>query len=73
MRYQLIEAHRTDFMVTLMCRVLDVSPSGYYAWHKRPFSQREMANQELLKAIKEVHQESKGTYGSPRIYEEIKE
>lgn len=56
-----------------MCRVLDVSPSGYYAWRKRPFSQREMANQELLKAIKEAHQESKGTYGSPRIYAEIKE
>lgn len=60
-------------MVTLMCRVLDVAPSGYYVWRKRPSSQRKMANQELLKEIKSVHEKSNGTYGSPRIYHELKE
>ena len=56
-----------------MCKVLDVAPSGYYAWRKQPSSQREMANQELLKDIKAVYENSNGTYGSPRIYYEIKE
>lgn len=56
-----------------MCRVLEVSPSGYYAWRKRPSSQREMANEKLLKEIKRVHEKSNGTYGSPRIYHELKE
>jgi len=55
-----------------MCRVLAVSPSGYYAWRRRPVSQREMANDTLLDAIKKAHEASHGTYGSPRIYEEIK-
>lgn len=73
MRYQFIEDHREEFMVTRMCRVLDVSSSGYYAWRKRPFSAREMANQELLQEIKAVHETSNGTYGSPRIYHELKE
>lgn len=73
MRYQFVEDHRQEFVVTLMCRVLAVSSSGYYTWRKRPYSRREMANQELLKAIKRAHEESYGTYGSPRIYEEIKE
>jgi transposase InsO family protein len=73
MRYQFVEDHREEFMVTLMCRVLDVSPGGYYVWRKRPSSQREMANQELLKEIKAVHEKSNGTYGSPRIYHELKE
>lgn len=73
MRYQFIEENRDEFVVTLMCRVLDVAPSGYYAWRKRPCSQREMANRELLKAIKNAHAASNETYGSPRIYAEIKD
>jgi putative transposase len=72
MRYQFIEDHRQEFRVTLMCRVLDVSSSGYYAWRKRPSSVREMANNALLKEIKAAHQASNGVYGSPRIYHEVK-
>lgn len=56
-----------------MCRVLDVSSSGYYAWRKRPSSAREMANHTLLQEIQAAHQASKGVYGSPRIYHEVKE
>lgn len=73
MRYQFIEDHRQEFRVRLMCRVLDVSSSGYYAWRKRPSSAREMANHTLLKEIKAAHQASNGVYGSPRIYHEVKE
>ncbi len=56
-----------------MCRVLDVSSSGYYAWRQRPSSPREMANETLLKEIQAAHEASKGVYGSPRIYHEVKE
>ena len=55
-----------------MCQVLNVSTSGYYAWRKRPPSAREMANQELIQEIKTVYDDSSGTYGSPRIYRQLK-
>jgi len=73
MRYQFIEGHREEFPIRRMCRVLDVSPSGYYGWRRRPVSPREMANRELVKQIKKIHAESYETYGSPRIYEELRE
>jgi putative transposase len=52
-----------------MCEVLDVSPSGYYAWRGRPPSKREMANQELTAEIKKAFEDNRETYGSPRIYQ----
>ena len=55
-----------------MCRVLKVSTSGYYEWRKREPSQREQANEQLLKAIQRVHQASRKTYGSPRIQAALK-
>jgi transposase InsO family protein len=56
-----------------MCRVLDVSISGYYAWRVRPVSQREQANAQLVAHIRQVHAHSRSTYGSPRIHAELKE
>jgi putative transposase len=73
MRFQFIDDHRDKFPVTLMCKVLSVSPSGYYAWRKRPASAREMANQELYKKIKAVYNANHAVYGSPRIYRELKD
>ena len=73
MRFQFTENHRGGFPVTRMCAVLDVSPSGYYAWRGRPPSTREMANRELVKKIETVYNDSYGTYGSPRIYRELKD
>jgi transposase InsO family protein len=55
-----------------MCKALNVSPSGYYAWRKRPVSAREMANRELVKKIEAVYNDSYETYGSPRVYRELK-
>ena len=52
-----------------MCKVLEVSPSGYYAWRDRPPSAREMANRELTEEINVAFEESGETYGSPRIYQ----
>jgi len=56
----------------MMCKVLGVSRSGYYAWIKRKPSKRAIENQELMEQIHEIHKKSKGTYGSPRITEELK-
>ena len=72
MKYQFIAAHRTEFKVRLMCGVLEVSRSGYYAWLKRPLSPQKMANQSLTQQIKQIHQHSRQTYGSPRIQAELR-
>ena len=71
MRYEFIQAHRAEFEIKVMCRVLDASRSGYYAWRKRPVSSREMANQEMKEQIDEIYQQSRHTYGSPRIRAEL--
>ena len=55
-----------------MCRVLEVSVSGYYAWRKRPSSQREEANQRLVQQIKAIHARSRQAYGSPRVCAELR-
>jgi len=51
-----------------MCRALGVSRSGLYAWRNRGPSARDLADVELLARILEIHQESRGTYGSPRVH-----
>jgi len=50
-----------------MCRVLGVSPSGYYAWVKRPTSARALMDAALTAKIQAAHTASKGTYGAPRL------
>jgi transposase InsO family protein len=72
MRFQFVDDHRSEFPVTRMCRALNVSPSGYYAWCQRLVSAREMANRQLLKRIKAVFYDSYDTYGSPRVHSELK-
>src|SRR5690606_22847675 len=61
------------FSVRGMCRVLQVSPSGYYAWLLRPKSERERDNEVLSLEIEAMHDQSRGTYGSPRITREWRE
>lgn len=51
-----------------MCRILNVSESGFYAWQRRPASARAEANAVLLEQIRRVHQDSRQTYGSPRVH-----
>jgi putative transposase len=53
------------------CRLLGVSRSGYYEWKDRPLSAREQDNELLLKQIKQVHADSRGSYGSPRVHAEL--
>jgi putative transposase len=71
-RFQFIADHQAEFAVSQMCAVLSVSPSGYYAWRKRPPSAREMANQALFQDIQTVYNDNHGLYGSPRIHAELK-
>jgi len=56
-----------------LCRVLGVSPSGYYAWRDRPPSARERKNQRLLQRMREIHAFSRQTYGRPRMYAELRD
>ncbi len=67
MRFGFIEQHAHTFPVRLMCRVLQVSPSGYYAWRSRPESQRALANRCLLQDVQRLHRQHHARYGSPRV------
>lgn len=69
----MIAENRTEFPVTLMCRALDVSKSGFYAWNGRPESERSKENGALLAEIERVHAKSRQTYGSPRVHAELLE
>ena len=59
--------------VRALCRVLGVSPSGYYAWLDRPPSKQAAANEALTDTIRQVHKLSDGTYGMPRVRAELQE
>ena len=67
-----MRAYQAVYPIRTMCRVLKVSSSGYYAWRKRAPSERSLANAALLERIEEIHDESDGTYGAPRIHAELK-
>jgi putative transposase len=73
MRYRFISDHREIFRVGLMCNVLDVSRSSYYAWLKRPESARKKENKNLAIRIKAIHGQRRKTYGSPRVHKELNE
>jgi transposase InsO family protein len=72
-KYACIQAHRQVFPIALMCRLLGVSRSGFYAAHRRDGSQRARADQRLQQEICTIYQHSRGTYGSPRVYAELRE
>ena len=71
MKYQCIADHRHEYPVRMMCRLFDVKPSGFYAWQARPPSQRSLENKQLRDRIVEIHTDSDGTYGSPRVRDEL--
>lgn len=55
-----------------MCRILEVSRSGYYRWRRSRFSAKREEDQSLVQKIKETHASSNGTYGSPRIWSQLR-
>ena len=69
----MIDAEKANFPVSLMCRALEVSRSGYYAWRSRPrVSRREAEDVVLLGLIRQIHAASRGTYGSPRVHRQLR-
>jgi putative transposase len=71
-RFACIKRHREEFDVRLMCRMLNVSASGFYAWLKRGPSKRELSNRRLAIDIRAAHAKSRKRYGSPRICRELR-
>ena len=65
--------NRALYPVATMCRVLGVSPSGYYAWRTRPASARATADAALATRIATIHTHSRGTYGERRVHAELSE
>lgn len=70
--YRFIAAERANYPVALMCRVLEVSRSGFYDWCSRPPSRREIDDRSLTARIVEIHRSSRGAYGAPRITAELR-
>jgi putative transposase len=71
-RYACIAAHRAEYPVRLMCRVLVVARAGFYAWLDRAPSARAQGDARLRVAIRAIHAESRRSYGSPRIHRELR-
>ena len=69
--FPFVNANQAIYGVATMCRVLAVSASGYYAWRQRPPSARARADAGLTARIRAIHRCSRGTYGTPRIHEEL--
>ena len=68
MKYHFIAEHSDDYPVVVLCRVLEVAQSGYYAWKKRQPSQRQQADERLAGVIEHAFSQGRLVYGSPRIH-----
>ena len=73
MRYQFVKQHTERFPVAALCRVVQVTRSGYYAWRRGDRSERPKQNETLLSHIRQFFARSRQTYGSPRIWKDLQE
>ena len=69
----MIQRCRNEYPVRLMCRCLKVSASGYYAWQDRDPSSRAQENARLVRRIREIHEDSRGVIGAPRMHEDLRD
>ena len=72
-KYQAIKRYSSRFKVSKMCQILGVPRSSYYAWLKRPESERSKRHKQLLEKIKTIHEQSHKIYGSPNITMELRD
>jgi transposase InsO family protein len=72
MRFAFIQAHARIWHITTMCRVLEVSKAGYYAWRARPLCERVKTDRVLTEKIREIQRQVKQRYGSPRVRMELR-
>lgn len=70
-RFEFMKAEKASFPVMAMCRAFGLSPSGFYGWCKRGPSARERRRQVLASKVRAVHLQSRGTYGSPRVQQQL--
>ena len=73
MKFRFVEEHREIFRIRKMCEILEVSRSGFYAWLHRQPSGRAREDEAIAVHVREVHRRSHETYGSPRVYAELRE
>lgn len=73
MRFAFIEAEKAGWPVAVMCRVLEVTTSGFYAWRKRAPSRRKREDQRLKVHVRATFSRSRKTYGAPRIHSELRD
>ncbi len=69
--YRFIAAEKAAYSIAIMCRVLEVSRSGYHAWTRRPPGPRALEDARLTNRIRELHRKRRGVYGSPRIWSDL--
>ena len=72
MIFRFIAAEKAEHSIKTMCRVLGVSRSGFHAWENREPSRREREDERLLERIREIHEDNRRVYGSPRIHAELR-
>jgi putative transposase len=70
-RFRFVDAEKARFPVSLLCKTVGVSKSGYYAWKNRPPSKRTHEDAALTERIVQVHKRSRETYGYPRVHAEL--
>ncbi|HVC86055.1 MAG TPA: IS3 family transposase [Gaiellaceae bacterium] len=69
--YRFIAVEKAAHSIAIMCRVLEVSRSGYHAWTQRPLAPRTLEDARLTERIRELHRKRRGVYGSPRIWSDL--
>jgi len=72
MRFAFIAVEKASHTITILCRCLQVTPSGYYAWRRRPESQRTRDDRRLTVLVRAPFDASRQRYGSPRIHEDLR-
>ena len=70
--FRFIEMEKASYPISMLCRLLGVSASGYHAWRRRPESPRRRSDNALCVWIAHIHRASRGTYGAPRIHAELR-
>jgi putative transposase len=69
--YGFVSEHTVEYPVARLCRVVGVNRSGFYQWRNRGLSARAVADAELLTQITDVYEQSRGTYGAPRVHGQL--
>ena len=70
--FRFIAAEKANHSISVMCRMLEVSRSGFHAWQRRAPSDRQLTDAWLLEKIRQIHRENRKVYGAPRIHAELR-